>query len=189
MRTRYVIGLLAGLALAGCANGLRSSSESAQETLITSSATVQAVDQSTRRVTLQDDADGNTFTVTAGPEVRNLAQVNPGDHVQIDFYRSVAASMADPSDTGEKQTAVLTARPEEGAKPGGLAAKSTSLVVQFISYDSNTALATFRTPDGLTRRAVVPPELRGFAESRAPGARVLVTMTEAVAVTITETSS
>jgi len=52
-------------------------------------------------------------------------------------------------------------------------------------YDANTGLATYRTPDGLVRRSVVPPNLRAFAADRGPGARVLVTMTKAVAVSVT----
>ena len=56
-----------------------------------------------------------------------------------------------------------------------------------VSYDSNSGLAIFRTPDGFTRRTVVPPEFRTFASGLQRGARVAVTMTDAVAVTIAET--
>ena len=82
MLRRYVLGLVAALAIAGCAQGMRTSSEGVQETLVTSSATVESVDQSTRQVVLRDNADGAVFTVTAGPEVRNLAQVEAGDQVR-----------------------------------------------------------------------------------------------------------
>ena len=58
-----------------------------------------------------------------------------------------------------------------------------------VSYDANSGLATFRTPDGFTRRTVVPPNLRSFAAQQGAGSRVLVTMTEALAVTITETAA
>jgi hypothetical protein len=186
MLRTYVLGLAAALAIAGCTQGMRTSTEGVQETLVTASATVEAVDQSTRQVVLRDNADGTVFTVTAGPEVRNLAQVEAGDQVEVDFYQAIAASIADPADTGEAETAVLTGRTPEGARPGGLAAATTSMVVTLINYDSNSGLATFRTPDGITRRAVVPPNLRTFAEARGSGSRVLVSMTEAVAVTITE---
>ncbi len=192
MRMRHAVGLVAVLALAGCGEmgmglpGMSRASHASQETLITATATVAAIDQATRQVTLVDDADGTTFTVTAGPEVRNLAQVSAGDRVQLDYYQSTAVSMADPADTGEVATADLGVRAPEGAAPGALAATSTSLVVTLISYDRGTGLATFRTPDGLTRRTVVPPELRRFAETKGPGSRVLVTMTEALAVSVTE---
>jgi hypothetical protein len=187
MRTRYAIGLMAGLMLTACSEmGIGARQGGAQETLTTASATVEAIDQSTRQVRLRDNADGTSFVVTAGPEVRNLEQVAVGDQVNVDFYRAVTASMADPADTGEAVTAVVAGRSPEGARPGALAATSESMVVTVVNYDDSTGIATFRTPDGLTRMAAVPPNLRSFARSRGPGSRVLVTVTDAVAVSVTE---
>jgi len=189
MRTRFLLGLAAAAALlvAGCSEmGIGRNQPATQESLVTASATVQRIDQSTRNVTLKDDADGTTFNVTAGPEVRNLDQVQAGDHVQIQFYQATTVSMADPADTGEAATAVVAGRAPEGAAPGAAAAVTDSLVVTVVSYDRSSGLATFRTPDGFTRRAVVPPNLRRFAETRGPGSRVLVSMTRAVAVSVTE---
>ena len=51
--------------------------------------TVQAIDQETRKVTLRDP-EGNLTTFTAGPEVRNLAQVKQGDIVLMEFYQGFA---------------------------------------------------------------------------------------------------
>lgn len=184
MRTPTAIGLLAALFLAAC-TGTNNRQGGTQETLITSTATVEAVDQATREVRLRDDKDGSVFVVTAGPEVRNLAQVSAGDRVTVDFYQSVTASMADPADSGEPATAIVAGRAPEGAMPGALAVQSDSMVVTVVSYDANSGLATYRTPDGLVRRSVVPPNLRAFAADRGPGARVLVTMTKAVAVSVT----
>ena len=69
--------------------------------------------------------------------------------------------------------------------PGAAAVASTSMVVTLINYNANTGIASFRTPDGLTRQTAVRPDLRTFAQSLSPGARVLVSVTEAVAVTVT----
>jgi hypothetical protein len=188
MRTTRAIGLVAALLLAGCA-GLGTQRTATQESLITATATVESVDQAARQVFLRDDADGTSFSVVAGPEVRNLAQLEAGDQVQIDYYSATTVAMASPSDTGEPASAVLAGRAPEGAKPGGLAVATSSLVVTLVNYDRNSGLASFRTPDGFTRRAVVPPNLRNFASSLTPGARVAVTMTDAVAVSIAETAS
>jgi hypothetical protein len=189
MRPRHAIGLMAALLLMACSEmGIGARQGGTQETLQTSSATVEAIDQTTRAVRLRDNADGTSFVVTAGPEVRNLEQVQAGDQVTVDFYQSVTASMADPADTGEAVTAVVAGRAPEGSMPGAVAMTSESMVVTVINYDDNTGIATFRTPDGLTRTAAVPPNLRTFAQSRGPGSRVLVTMTDAVAVSVTPVS-
>lgn len=189
MRLKSVLaGLAAAVFLAGCAavsSGNRQTTT--QETLVTTSATVESVDQTTRLVTLTDNADGTRFQVVAGPEIRNLPQLDAGDQVRVDFYNATTASMASPSDSGAEVNAVAAGRAPEGAKPGGLAVATRSLVLTLVSYDSNSGLATFRTPDGFTRRTVVPPEFRTFASGLQRGARVAVTMTDAVAVTITET--
>jgi hypothetical protein len=185
---RFAAGLIAALLVVGCAE-MRRDRVATDETLVSASATVLAVDQATREVTLQDDANGITFAVTAGPEVRNLPQLAAGDRVQLDFFQSTTLSMADPADTGEPAGAIIAGRAPEGERPGGAAVATESLVVTVVSYDPNSGLAIFRTPDGFTRQAAVPPELRSFAAQQGPGARVLVTMTEALAVTITETSA
>jgi hypothetical protein len=189
MRLKTLIaGITAALFLAGCGtlnSGNRGTTS--QETLITTSATVESVDQATRLVTLTDNADGARFQVVAGPEVRNLPQVEAGDQVQIDYYSSTTVSMASPSDTGADISAAAAGRSPEGAKPGGIAVATRSLVLTLVSYDSNSGLAIFRTPDGFTRRTNVPPQFRSFASGLQRGARVAVTMTDALAVTITET--
>lgn len=189
MRLKTMIaGLTAAVLLAGCAGlGTGGRQPTSQETLITTSATVDAVDQRSRVVTLTDNADGTRFQVVAGPEVRNLAQVAPGDQVSVDFYSATTVAMASPGDSGADIGAVGAARTPEGALPGGLAVATRSLVVTLVSYDSGSGLAIFRTPDGFTRQTVVPPEFRSFASGLQRGARVAVTMTDAVAVSVTET--
>jgi hypothetical protein len=140
-------------------------------------------------VTLDDNAGGGTFTVTAGPEVVNLPQLAAGDQVQIDYYSATTLEMASPSDTGEVEGTIIAGRAPEGSVPGAAAVMTESMVVTVESYDADSGLAIFRTPDGFTRRAVVPPNLRSFAAQQGPGSRVLVTMTDAVAVTIAETAA
>ena len=181
-----IAGALAAALLAGCAQMSMQPSGSTEE-LIVATATVEAVDRETRTVQLRDEADGEVFVVTAGEQVRNFDQIEAGDRVEIDYYESIALDMAAPEDTGEPMTAVVTGRAPEGSLPAGIAATTTSLVVRLNSYDSNSALATFTTPDGIIRRAQVPPELRNFVSQRSRGDRILVTLTEAVAVGITET--
>lgn len=184
LRQTVAIGALA-LALLGCSEMNAPRTANSTSTLVTAEATVVSVDQTTREVVLRG-ADGNTLQVKAGPEVRNLAQLETGDKVRMDFFQATTVSMADPADAGAVQTTSVAGRAPEGEKPGVMAATNTSMVVTVVNYDRNNGIATFRTPDGLTRQAVVPPSLRTFAERRGPGSRVLVSMTEAMAVTIAE---
>jgi hypothetical protein len=183
MRLHHVLPLLAAIALGACTS-FGGPEPVSSASLLTASAVVEQVDLSTRRVRLRDQASGDAFTVVAGPEVANLPQVSAGDVVEVDFFEATTVSMADPADTGEELTTVAVGTAPEGAMPGGLAVTTTSMVVEVVRYDTGSALATFITPDGQTRRATVPPELRSFAAARRPGQRVALTMTDAVAVTI-----
>jgi hypothetical protein len=182
---RAAAALLA-LSLAACASEPPPPPQSAaRETVITRTATVVDIDRVSRQVLLRGQ-EGNMLSVTAGPEVRNLDQLEPGDVVRFDFYESVSVSMADPSDTSPPEGTVVTGRAPEGARPGAAAGASVRMVVEFISYDPATTIATFRTPDGMVQTAKVSPELQGFAAGLNSGDRVDLTMTEAVAISIEE---
>ena len=175
-------GLLVGL---GCAH--QEAPQSAQrEAMLETSAVVEKVDQKTREVRLRT-TDGRELTVLAGPAVRNLAQVSPGDTVRLTYYESVAVRMAEPGAGGPATTSVVARGAPEGSKPAGLVGATTNVVVEFLAYDPATGVVTFKTPDGVTEQVVVSPAMRGFAAARRPGDRVAVQLTRAMAASIVET--
>lgn len=187
MSMKAIAAGLALTALAGCASLTATPRPAGTATLITATATVESVDMATREVNLRAD-DGTAVSVIAGPEVRNLAQLEAGDVVEFNFFESVAVSMAEPGDMGDSGTMVLAGRAAEGERPGGFAIEATDMVVTLVSYDDRNFLATIRMDDGTTDRVTVPPELRSFAAARSPGARILVSLTDAMAVSIVETA-
>jgi hypothetical protein len=179
---------VAGFALAGFLASCASSdaqTSAMRETTISSTAVVESVDQTTRQVVLKTES-GETVEVVAGPEVRNLPQLEVGDRVRFDYYESVAVEMAEPTDPGTPLGAIVTDRAPEGAKPGGVVAVVNSIVVEAVSYDPATAVAVVRLADGTTRSIDVHPDMQAFAASRKPGDRVVVTITEAIAISIEE---
>jgi len=56
---------------------------------VTATARVKALDQQTRRVTLER-ADGSQVTLYADDSVRNLPQVKVGDAVTASYYEAIA---------------------------------------------------------------------------------------------------
>jgi hypothetical protein len=98
-----------------------------QSDLITVNARVTAIDQNTRKVTLVG-SDGKTFSVVAGNEVRNLAQVKPGDTVVVRYHSSVVFVRAAPGTQVPQDTmSVAGGRAAPGQMPAGVA--GTRLVV------------------------------------------------------------
>jgi hypothetical protein len=186
MKLRLILPLVATILVAACSN--YGPAPVTSESLVTATATVESVDQSTRKVRLRN-SDGTSLTVTAGPEVVNLPQLAVGDVVTIDYYEAVTLAMADAGESGDVSATVGGVAAPEGDKPGGAAVVSTTIVVRVVSYDEVTHLATFVTPSGATERATVSPDMRAFAAARKPGDLVSVTLTEAVAVTIAAAAS
>ena len=189
MSMRKIVPLAGLLASLGCApqETPPAAPQMAQrEVIVDTSAVVEQVGQDTREVRLRT-TDGRLLSVVAGPEVRNLAQVSPGDTVRLTYYESVAALMAEPGAGGPATTSVVTGQAPEGGRPAGVVGATTDVVVEFLAYDPATGIATFKTPDGLTRNVVVDPAMREFAAARRPGDRVEVQLTTAVAASIVET--
>lgn len=175
-------------ALAACAQEPAPPRSAEMTTSVVERATVQAVDMETRQVLLRD-ANGEVFEVVAGPDVRNLAQLAPGDVVRFEISESVAVEMATPDAPGEPVGAIAATRAPEGERPGAAVGLVTDQIVSMISYDPISNRAAFRRADGSRGVVTVPPELRGFAADLAPGDRVRVTIVDALAITIEEVAA
>ena len=175
---------LALLVLAGCATGPTTAE---REDFEEGTAVVEAIYPERREVLLRT-ADGRQLTVIAGREVRNFDQIEVGDTVRAVYMESVAARMAEPGEGGPTTGVVLTERAAPGELPGAAEGVSVTAVVDVISYDPATHVATFRMPEGDVHSLVVRPEMRAFAAARRPGDRVSLTFTQAMAVALEPTA-
>jgi hypothetical protein len=184
---RSAAAVLMATTLFACAETAEPPMPAERESLVTGRAVVESVNQQTRQVVLRGE-NGRVQSITAGPQVRNLPQLQAGDVVRLDYYESVSVKMADPSTDSAPEGVVVTERAPVGGTPGASTAAAVRMVVQFISYDPDTDIATFTTPDGVVHTVTVDPEMRDFAADLESGDRVDLTMTEALAVSIEETN-
>lgn len=149
---------------------------------VTIRATVEKVDQKSRRVKLVG-FDGTKETITVGPEVKNLAQVKKGDVVVVTYFQAAAFDVLKKGEKGEDPTAVAGAvTAEPGEKPGGLAAEVHTMVVDVLKLDPDKSTATVRGPEG----DVVTIDIRNpvvFQKVKV-GDKVQVTLAEAMAVDV-----
>ena len=123
-------------------------------------ATVKSVDMQTRTVALTFP-DGETMEFVAGPEVRNLAQVHPGDRVTARYHGSVAFVLAPPGSKMPADSLTMdTSRAAPGEMPAGAA--SARMVVTFLVVGKDMATHTLQlvNPKGGAVRTVpvVTPE-------------------------------
>lgn len=154
---------------------------------VETTAVVQLVDMESRQVLLEEE-NGRLLTIVAGPEVRNLAQVEPGDIVMAVHEQSVAVQMAPRSQASSgTQTVVAAARAPEGDRPAAMVGDAVRMVVRIVSFDPQSNLVVFAEPDGFVHSVIVQePQMQEFARGLNPGDEVEVTFTEAIAVAVVE---
>jgi len=155
-----------------------------QSTMI--SAMVKAINHETRVVTL-DMGDGESLTLTASQEARNLGQVEVGDIVHAEYVESFTAQVManDGMEAGAGEIAAM-ARTEEGAMPGMMAADTriVTATVEEINIEANTF--KLKGPDGMVEEyAARNPE---NLKRAAVGDLVVMTFTSGIAVTVEEGS-
>lgn len=110
-------------------------------------AVVTAIDQPSRRVTLTG-SDNTSYTFTAGPEIRNLAQVRVGDKVTSTFSRRVAILVQSPDQPQPAAYAATANRTALGDKPGALVAEEYSVRATVRSIDAANRTAVLGFSDG-----------------------------------------
>src|SRR4051794_9317852 len=150
-------------------------------------ATVTSVDQATRMVGLKAD-DGSTTAFQVGPEVKNLAQVHPGDKVVVSYYRGLAAQVKAPGSTAPtnkvNQIDLATqAKPGQAPMAGAGSAVQATVVIEKVDTKANTV--TFKRPDGLSRTVTVESqEGKDFLKKIKKGDKVDVVYAEALAIEV-----
>ena len=191
---RTGIALLAGLfvlsiSAGGCATAPAGKSAGTGEppswqtsSVVEETATVMAVNQSTRMVTLKGP-EGNSITFKASDEVRNLAQVQVGDEVKFAYYESVAVRVLKAGEAfpaAGESTAMSRAKP--GEKPAGVVGTETTVNATITAIDKKAKTATLMGENG--KSVTVTPLRPEKLDEVKVGDRLVITYTEAVAVRV-----
>jgi Cu/Ag efflux protein CusF len=147
----------------------------------TVTATVVKVDQKTREVTLKGD-DGKEFSFVAGEDVKNLAQVKPGDTVTATYAEALAYEVKKGGEMVGPATVVGGGAAEPGARPAAGIARQTTVTVMITAIDPKAPSVTFKGPQGNTRTIKVmhPEKLEGVSV----GDTVQLTFTEAFGIKV-----
>ena len=145
------------------------------------SATVDAIDQTTRKVTLRE-ADGTLLTFTAGPDVRNLAQVKVGDVVTLSHTVALVLELKKTNGgIRERVESEGGMRAAPGQMPGAVMAREIRVVADVTNIDTKNKTVTLRGPKrSMKLRVDDPKQLAGIKL----GDQVEATFIDAVAVTV-----
>jgi hypothetical protein len=133
--------------------------------LIEAKAIAETVDQQTRMVLLRGD-NGDLETIVVSPEVRNLAQVHPGDHVVVSLHRSVALEMSKPGSTPVTAAEETAGRAVPGAKPAAFRTEIVHARVQIQGIDLEHKTVLFVGPAHILRTPqITDPRLLDFVRT------------------------
>ena len=103
----------------------------------TAEGVVQSVDLKSRLVTIKSYPDGKIFTIHAGPEVRNLAQIGPGSVVKVEYQEALAIALdkAPSGGVNVREDTVSAGRTPAGGLPGATIENNVKMVGTIIAID------------------------------------------------------
>lgn len=147
----------------------------------TVTATVTAINQATREVTLKT-ADGQESSFVAGEDVKNLAQMKVGDVVTVMYAEALAYEVKKGGKAAAPETAVVGKAAALGEMPAGAIARQTTVTVLITAIDTKAPSVTFQGAGGKTKTIKVlhPEKLEGVKV----GDTVEITYTEALAISV-----
>jgi len=183
IRRCLMLAPLAVLALAPLPATAQRSAEPVVSSTVQATAVVESVDQRARMIVLRRE-DGSLVTMKLGPEVRNLAQVKPGDRVIVEHTEAVAARMARPGQPPVEAAEAFTRQPQ-GARPGAAKADVVRARVKIDQVFGNGDQVSFTGLTGARRTIPVRnPGMQAFVRSLRPGDEVDVTFLDVVAIRV-----
>ena len=149
---------------------------------VKATATITAIDAATRAVTLKGPK-GNEMVVTAGPEVKNFAQLKVGDRIDLTYAEALTLEL---KKGGGKPVAMTVkegaARAKPGEAPAGIVGRQVTVVGDVLAVDAATSTVTVRGPQRTVELKVQDPaQLKLIAK----GDQIEATFTEAVAIAAT----
>ncbi len=157
-----------------------------QSNTVTVRARVKAINLKTRKVTLVGP-QGNTFTVVAGDEVRNLPQVKPGDTVVVRYHASVVYVLAAPGTQLPQNTmSVAGGRAAPGQMPAGAAGTRLVVTGLVVGVDpvAHTVSLVDRSGGAVRTIDVVDPERQQQLVKINVGDTITAVISEAIAVAV-----
>ena len=176
-KTSIVVSALALSAAAGVA----AQTKTIPGEMTTVTATVQAVEQQTRTLTLKK-SDGTFVTLVVPAAYERFSGIKVGDNVTARYYDNVVFRKLNP---GEKPvdsgSGAIT--PGAGTRPSGTAAVQRTITTKITAIDEKIPSITFTGPNGWVYSSKVQD--RALLKTVKVGDQVNVTWTEALSITVT----
>lgn len=121
--------------------------------VVTATATIKAVDQAKRTVTLETDK-GESDTFAVGPEIKRFNEFAPGQKVKMTYYESIVYIVRKPGEMSAPTSADAAVTRGTGRMPGATVAAQEKTTVTVKSIDKEKSMVTVTADDGsvMTRK-------------------------------------
>jgi len=177
---RFVVGTMAAVVLASSAQMAMAQSKTVRSEMRTDTAVVEAVEASTRTLTLKK-ADGSYLTTVAGPDITRFSEVKIGDTVNVRYYENVIVRVKRPGEPDVVSSAKGTTGAEQ-VLPGGTRAKQVTITATITAIDPAVPSITFTGPHGWKYSSKVQ-DTEALAKVKV-GDKVDIVWTEAMLVSV-----
>jgi len=146
-------------------------------------ATIQAIEASTRTITLRDDK-GNEDSYSVGPAVQRFNELKVGQKVNITYYESIVFQLLKPGEPGSGESLEVGLNRAKSALPAGTVATQDKATVTVKAVDPAVPSITVTTADGrvVTRKV---EDKKNIANVK-PGDKIDITYTRAVLASVEE---
>jgi ribosomal protein S17 len=148
--------------------------------MVTETFTIEAIDSSSRIVTLKDK-EGNLEDLYCGPEVQRFDALKVGDTVTFRYYESVVSALRRPGQAAKPaESGGVTRTP--GTRPGATISQQMTATVTIQAIDAKVPSVTVKSDKGrqMSFRVQDAKNLEGYKV----GDTVEVTYTQALAVSV-----
>ncbi len=147
-------------------------------------ATVISVDREDRSITIKDP-DGNIHEVELTDDVKNFAEISPGDRIVTEIYTGLLMTLAKPGEEFTDKTASQVAVSEPGQKPQIVNVEMVETLAQISAINRETREVTVTGPRGKSVTLAVPENIEGFEKLKV-GDNVNARYIEAFAIAVQE---
>ena len=141
------------------------------------SATIQAIDTTSRTITLRDEK-GNEDVYTVGPGMQRFNELKVGQRVNITYYESLVFQLLKPGEKGGGTSFDAALDRAKSALPAGTVAAQDKATVTVKAVDMSVPSITVATEDGRTVTRKI--EQKKYLEGLKPGDKIDITFTRAI---------
>ena len=173
---------IAAVIIAACvAAPLAAQSPITKSVTIHGTATIQAIDATSRLITLRDET-GQEDTYSIGPEVKRFDELKVGDKVRMTYYESLVFQVRKPGEKSANPITDTAVNRAKSALPAATVAVQDKMTVTVKAIEPAVPSIAVTTPDGrtVTRKIEDKKHLEGLK----PGDQIDITYTRALLTSI-----